>query len=161
MTRYKVAPGPVGEDRLYAARDALPLVPGSVEDCCTRLRDRTDLPSRDDAREWLTFLQALGLAAETDRGFYRVRGNPDREALADALLTNVFAVREIRDTLAAAERPLRTRAVFREIRETVPQWERNREPAWESVWQGRVERLLEWGVVFGLVDSREDGYAVR
>ena len=154
--RYKVVPEPVSYDLLLAARDALPLVPGSVEDCCGRIRDRTEIPSRDAAREWLTFLQALGLTAETDRGFYRVRTEPDAEAFLDG----VFGVREIHDALERSDGPLTASEVFEHVREIVPRWERDRRPDWEAEWAGRIERLLEWGVVFGVVERREGGYGV-
>jgi len=159
--RYKVVPGPVDADLLFAARDALPLVPGSVEDCCTRVRDRTDVPSREDAREWLTFLQALGLAAGTDRGFHRVREDPDRDPLGEAFLANVFGAREVRDALAAADGPLAPGAVFERVRDIVPRWERDRDPGWESGWRGRVGRLLAWGVVFGVFEEHDEGYTLE
>lgn len=158
--RYKIVVEPVSYDLLLAARDALPLVPGSVEDCCGRIRDRTTIPSRDAAREWLTFLQALGLAAETDRGFYRVREDPEEEALAEAFLDGVFGAREIRDALGGANGPLTASEVFDRIREIVPRWERDRRQDWESEWAARIERLLEWGVVFGIFERREGGYVV-
>ena len=158
--RYKIVPGPADADLLFAARDALPLVPGSVEDCCTRVRDRTDVPSREDAREWLTFLQALGLATETDRGFYRVREKPDRDALHEAFLGNVFYAREVSDALAAGDRPVPPEEAFELVRDTVPRWERDRDPGWESEWRRRVELLLEWGVVLGAFEKRDGAYTV-
>lgn len=156
--RYKVAPEPADEDLLYGAQEALPLVPGSVEDCCTRVRDRTVVSSRDIARKWITFLQALALAVETDRGFYRVREIPDRAVLRENFLNHVFGTREIRDTLQAANEPLAPRAVFEGIRGIVPHWERDREPAWETEWEQRIETLLAWGVVFGAFEERDGTY---
>lgn len=158
--RYKVAPEPADEDLLFGTHEALPLVPGSVEDCCTRVRDRTAVPSRENAREWITFLQALGFAAETDRGFYRVREVPDRTTLRENFLNRVFGAREIRDTLRAAGEPLAPPDVFEQIREIVPRWERDREPAWETEWQDRVETLLAWGVVVGIFEERDGAYTV-
>jgi len=46
------------------AQRAVPLVPGREDDCCARLTRRLDLPSRDVARTWLTFLRALRLVEE-------------------------------------------------------------------------------------------------
>ena len=158
--RYKVAPEPVEEDLLFAAHEALPLVPGSVENCCARVRDRTAVPSREDAREWVTFLQALGLVTETDRGFYRVRETPDRETLRENFLGRVFAAREIRDALAGVDEPLAPAAVFGRARKIVPRWERDREPAWESEWEHRVGTLLAWGVVLGLFEERDGAYTL-
>jgi len=158
--RYKVAPEPADEDLLFGTHEALPLVPGSVEDCCTRVRDRTAVPSRENAREWITFLQALGLVAETDRGFYRVRDPPDRATLRDNFLNRVFGTREMYDTLRTADEPLAPPAAFEQIREIVPRWERDREPAWETEWQDRVETLFAWGVVVGVFAEQDGAYTV-
>lgn len=157
MVRYKVIPPARDVDALFAVRDALPLVPGTVEDCCSRIRDRTDVPSRDAAREWLTFCQALGLAAETDRGFHRLRDDPDPGALGDRLLDGVFPARELLDALEA-DGPLTADAAFENLREQIPRWERSRSPDWEADWRERVEHLLEWAVAFGLVERGDEGY---
>ena len=159
--RYKVVPGPVDEDLLHAVSEAVPLVPGSVEDCCTRIRDRTGVPSREEAREWLTFCQALGLVDETDRGYYRVRDPPDGEALAAAFEDGVFGARELLDALDAADEPLDAATAFAAVRDRVPRWERDRDPDWEAEWHGRVRRLLEWGVAFGHLERADDGYQRR
>ena len=147
--RYKVVPPVRDVDFLREVAGALPLVPGTVEDCCSRIRDRTDVPARDDAREWLTFCQALGLAAETDQGYHRVSDVPDEQAIANTYRDHVFGAREV---LAAVGDGATTREVFEEIREIVPQWERARDDDWEATWQDRTERLLEWAVVFGLAE---------
>jgi len=156
--RYKVVPEPVDHDLLVAVRDAVPLVPGSVEDCCTRIRDRTALPSRERAREWLTFCEALELVASTDRGYHRHRETPDRAALADRFRHRVFGAGEVLDALAAADGPLGARATFEAVGPAVPRWERERSPDWEGEWADRVRRLLEWGVVFGCVERAAGGY---
>lgn len=158
--RYKVAPEPADEDLLFGAQEALPLVPGSVEDCCTRVRDRTAVQSRETAREWITFLQALGLVVETTRGFHRVRDPPNRTTLRENFLAHVFGAREIHDGLRAAEEPLTPRDIFEQIREAVPRWERDREPAWETEWHHRVETLLSWGVVLGVFTEQNTAYTV-
>ena len=160
MVRYKVVPPARDREALFAVRDALPLVPGSVEDCCARIRDQTDVPSRDAAREWLTFCQALGLAAETDRGFHRLREDPGREALAERLLDGVFPARELRDALAA-DGPLTPADAFSGLREAIPRWERSRSPDWEDDWRERIEHLLEWFVVFDLATREGEGYRLR
>jgi len=160
MVRYKVVPPARGREALVAVRDALPLVPGSVEDCCSRIRDGTDVPSRDAAREWLTFCQALGLAAETDRGFHRVREDPDTDELADRLLDGVFPARELHAVLAA-EGPLDADEAFVAVRDAVPRWERSRSPDWEDDWRERTGHLLGWFVGFGLVKREGGGYRVR
>ncbi|MEF8908396.1 MAG: hypothetical protein V5A13_11080 [Haloarculaceae archaeon] len=155
--RYKVIPGPADEDLLYAVSDAVPLVPGSVEDCCTRIRDRTSLASREEAREWLTFCQALGLVAETDRGYHRVRDPPEGETLATAFEENVLGAREVLDAFDTADGPLDVAGAFEAVSDVVPRWERSRDPDWEVEWRGRVRRLLEWGVVFGHLERTANG----
>jgi len=156
--RYKVAPGPAEYDLLVAAAEALPLVPGDAEDCCARIRDRTPIPARDEAREWLTFLQALGLAVETDRGFHRVRNPPDREQLAGAFPEHVYGVRELLGALESADRGLSAAETFERVRDIVPRWERDRDPDWEDTWTTRVRSLLDWAVVFGHAEVAPEGY---
>ena len=159
--RIKVVPEPADRALLREVHEALPLVPGSVEDCCTRIRDRTSVPSRDAAREWLTFAQALGLAAETDRGFHRVRDPPGDDALATAFPENVFPVEEVLAALADADGPLETVDVFEAVRDVVPRWERSRHADWESEWQDRGALVLDWCVAFGLAERVGDGYDAR
>ena len=156
--RYKVVPAPRGLDTLKAVHGALPLVPERVEDCCTRVVDRTDVPARDDAREWITFLQALGLAEETSRGFERVRTDPDVEELADAFRRRVFGAAELLDALAE-DGPLTHDEAFDRLRPVVPEWERDRHTDWEGEWRERVRRLLAWSVAFGLATREGDEFA--
>lgn len=155
--RYKVVPPARDRDFLLQVRDALALVPGSEADCCTRIRDRTAVESRADAREWLTFCQALGLVAETDGGYHRLRGDPDAEELADRLVENVFPTRELLATLEA-EGPLDPEAAFEALRDRIPRWERSRTADWEAEWRARIRHLLEWCVVFGLAERVDGAY---
>jgi hypothetical protein len=138
------------------ARRAVPLVPGTEDDCCARLLDRLALRSRDEARTWLTFLRALGLVEERDRGFVRTRDDADREALATAFREGVFGARELLDALADADDPLDVAAAFERFEPTVPRWERHKSGAWRTTWRERVARLLEWSVLLGLAE-RVDG----
>jgi hypothetical protein len=156
--RYKIVPPARDREFLLAVRDALPLVPGSVEDCCTRIRDGTDVPSRDAAREWLTFCQALGLAAETDRGYHRLRETPGADVLAERLRANVFPAREVQAVLAGAGDPVGADAVFASVRETVPNWERSRSRDWADTWRERIAHLLDWLVAFDVARTIDGGY---
>jgi len=156
--RYKVAPAPVDRATLRAAHEAVPLVPGSTEDCCARLQSRTTIETREAAREWLAFLDALGLATETARGYERVRTDPDDEPLGERFRELVFGVEEVLGTLSSAGAPRPAPSVFEECRAVVPRWERERHDEWERVWEARLTRLLEWGVEFGLVAAAGDGY---
>lgn len=155
--RYKIVPEPRSVDFLADAQRAVPLVPGTVEDCCVRLVDRTAAPSRDAAREYLTFLQALELVAETPRGFRRRRVELDRDRLAESFNGRVFGARELLDALTDAE-ALTTDQAFDRLREHVPRWERERHTDWKREWRERTERLLAWSEVFGLAERTDDGY---
>jgi hypothetical protein len=122
-----------------------------------RIRDGTPLQSRDAARELLTFMQALGLAAESERGFYRIRGDITDDQLRSAFLENVFGARELVEAVET-DGPLTAAEGLDALRAEVPRWERARYPDWESEWSQRVERLLEWATVFDLAESAEGGY---
>lgn len=147
--RYKVVPPVRSVAFLRDAAGTLPLVPGSVEDCCSRVRDGTAVTSRDEARAYLTFMQALGLVAEAERGFHRVRSPPDDAALAAAFRERVFGAREVLD--AVAEDPRSVDEAFTAISGEIPTWERDRHEDWEAEWRERTERLLGWAVEFDLV----------
>jgi len=156
--RFKRIPEPPDSlDALADYRRAVPLVPGSENDCCARLQRRTDVATRDAARTWLAFLRALELVEETDSGYARTRADADPAALADAFRERVLGAQE---ALAALdEGPTSADAVFEAVRPAVPQWERHRNPGtWEAEWRERVERLLGWAVLLGLVDRSERGY---
>jgi hypothetical protein len=81
--RYKTVPEPRGLEDLFAVRAAVPILPGSEEDCRSRIAARTAVPGRDAANEWLAFLEAIGLVAEGESGYYRTHGEPDVDALAE------------------------------------------------------------------------------
>jgi hypothetical protein len=160
--RYKVAPDPPADiDGLARAQRAVPRVPGSEDDCCTRLQDRLDLATRDDGREWLTFLDALGLATETERGYRRTGRSPteDTAAVAGDFRDRVFGAAELLDALDAVDDGTLTVADgFADLRAVVPTWERNRHDDWERVWRERTRRLLDWAVLLGLATHDGDAY---
>jgi hypothetical protein len=154
--RYKVAPPARSHAFLGTARDAIPLVPDNEADCCRSIQTATDVSDRGTAQEYLVFLQALGLVAESDRGYYRTRTDPDRADLATAFKKSVFGV----DVLLAAlgSKPVDTDDAFDALREEIPRWERERHADWEAVWRERTANLLEWAVLFGLAEKTDDGY---
>ena len=158
--RFKLVPEPPADlDFVADAQCAVPLVPGTEDDCCARLLERTDLTSRDEARTWLTFLRALGLAEEGASGFTRTRRDSDREFLADQFAERVFGADVVLEVLDDAEEPLSAEAVFEQFREAVPTWEHHKNPnSWAEIWGERVEYLLEWCVLLGLAAEVEDGY---
>ena len=146
--RYKVAPPARSLEFLGEARGAVPLVPDDEADCCRAIQRATDITDRERAREYLTFLRALGLVAESERGYYRTQDDFDPEALATACRERVFLVAELLETVDTSPRTVEE--AFEGIREEVPRWERERHADWEGVWQTRVGHLLSWAVLFGL-----------
>lgn len=172
--RFKIVPAlpdaaraepAVALDLLARARDAVPLVPRSEDDCCMRVVNAGVVGARDDASEWLTFARALELVAESDRGYHRVRDAPDptetagRAALADRFRERVFGAAELLGALAAAGDGLPVDAAFDRLRDRIPNWERRRHTDTEAVWRERVGHLLDWAVVLGL--ARWDGERYR
>lgn len=163
-----------GSERLVAyvadVQNAVPLVPGTEDDCCARLQRRQGFPSRDVSRTWLTFLRAVELADEADDGFRRTRTDPTVESLRERLLDGVLGAEEVALELIAAdaERPLTTDRGFDAVADLIPRWERTRTDDWESVWRGRIERILDWFDALGLAErvepsggERDDGEAAE
>ena len=160
MRRKPLPPPPDDLATVAAARDAVPLVPGSEDDCCARLARRLDLPGRDVAGRWLTLLEALGLVEEGARGFTRVRGVPiDRAALAEAFVAGVYGAREALAVLEAADGPLDAAAVAEATAEGAPGWERRKHGSdWPAVWRARTADLLGWLALLDLAVRVDGGY---
>ena len=157
--RLKPLPEPPASlDEVEAAQRAVPLVPGSENDCCARLMRRREFPSRDVAREWLTFLRALELAEETDSGFKRTGREPTRENVRESFRERVFGASDALAVLADADEPLDAETTFERLRETVPGWERERRRTWVEHWTERTGRLLDWLVLLGLAERADGGY---
>jgi hypothetical protein len=157
--RFKLLPEPPASlDRIAEAQAAVPLVPGTEDDCCARLMRRVGFPSRDVARTWLTFLRALELARETDDGFVRERTEPTPEHVRDAFERRVYGASEVVASLDADE-PKSIDDLFDGFEERVPTWETHRAAAdWRDVWRDRIERLLGWAVLLDLATERDGGY---
>ena len=154
-----VPPAPDSLADLRTAREAVPLVPRSEADCCARVMDRAGVPARDEAKEWLTFMRALGLVVEAERGYHRTDGSLERNRLAVAFCERVYGAESLIDSLDAAT-PASADEAFERFADLVPEWERRRHADWREVWHERVARLLDWAVLFGLA-GREDGGYVR
>ncbi|MFB6080550.1 MAG: hypothetical protein ABEJ81_06095 [Haloferacaceae archaeon] len=158
--RFKRVPEPPREvGALDDARRAVALVPDPEADCCARLRDRLDLPDRDAARAWLTFLRALSLVDRTGDGYRRTRPAPNDAERRAAFRERVYGVREALDAVEA-DGPRTAGEVADRLRDRVPAWERNRDPDWEASWRERTRRLLDWTVLLGLADRTDEGYVV-
>jgi hypothetical protein len=161
--QFKLVPEPPERlDFVADAQRAVPLVPGSEDDCCARMLDRTDLSSRDEARTWLTFLRALGLAEEQSSRFTRTRQDPEREFLEGRFREHVFGVPAVLEILSDADEPLSADEVFEKFRDEIPTWERHKNPnSWEEIWSERVGYLLEWCVLLGMVERVDGVYVVK
>lgn len=157
--RFKHVPAaPESVDVVFEARRAVPLVPDSQDDCCTRLMERVGFPARDEAATWLTFLRALDLVAEHERGYARTRDDADAEDLAARFLDGVYLAPEVRDAVAEADEPLSADAVFDAVAERVPQYERNKYPRnWREVWGETVAHELDWLALLGVLETTADG----
>jgi len=157
--QFKPVPSPPDSlEFVEEARATVPLVPKSEHDCCGRLMERTSVDLRGDAETWLTFLRALELVDEYERGYARTRTEFDRDAIAGAFEERVFAADVVLDALRASDEPLSVDAVFDRIEDVVPRWERDRHPDWRDVWRNRVVDLLEWAVLLDLAERSDGGY---
>lgn len=152
--KFKVIPEPRSRSFLRKAQQTLPLVPSSEDDCCTLLIADTEIDSRDTAREWITFLRALGLVAESDGRYYQ-RRNRSANDTATAFREHIYAAESVLRALDETD-SLSADEVFERVR--VPPWEQNRHQDWESVWRERVHRLLEWAVVLDLAEREDENH---
>jgi hypothetical protein len=157
--RFKLLPEPPESlDLVGEAQRAVPLVPGSEDDCCARLMRRVGFPARDVSRTWLTFLRALELARETDSGFVREQADPTPEHLRDAFQRRVYGASEVLASLNADESRT-VDEIFTEFKQRVPEWETHRAAEdWRDIWRERVERILGWAVLLDLATERDGGY---
>ena len=166
--QFKLVPeAPDSVDYLETVGAAVPLVPGTEDDCCARIMRKTEISPRDEARTWLTFLRALELAKEGPTGFHRVRGRPapsdpaEFSRLRESFVSRVYGVERILRILEAAEAPLTVQAVFDRFRESIPQYEQHKHRnRLRKIWGERVARILEWAVLFDLAAMVPEGYTV-
>ncbi|WP_330632342.1 hypothetical protein [Halocatena halophila] len=155
--KYKVVPPIRDRSFIETATTSLPVVPASEADCCGRLQADTSIESRDVARQWITFLQALGFVTEADGKYYQGRSPPTD--LGTAFLEGVYGAQTVVETVADSDTPLRVGEVYEAVKAIVPQYERSRRTDWEAVWETRIARLLAWAVEFELLVSSDAGYS--
>jgi hypothetical protein len=156
--RVKSVPVPPESlDTLETARRSIPLVPEPESSCRKRLVSRID-SSSEDARDWLTFLEGLGLVRESQSGYYRTRENSSD--LGEALFSGVYGAREIYEILHENEQALSAGEAFERF-EAIPRWERHHRRDPEAVWCDRIERLLGWLMLVDRVQREAGGYSLR
>ena len=160
--KFKVVPEPPDSlETVAAIHAAVSLVPDEEVSCCARLMQRTTVDSQDRAKEWLTFLRALGLAEEVDGKYRRVQRDIDPGELREAFRERVYLADEVLSVVDLVDDSLDSRAVFERVQTRVTQWERLRHTDPETVWHERVRRLLDWAVLLELLVLDDDGYRPR
>ncbi len=100
--RFRLVPPPADIDRLETIRSTVPTDPTAVDDCCAHLCQHADVPDRETARQWLVFLQALGLVANRD-GYVRTDLPVERERLQQRFEQDVYGGREIREATESGQ----------------------------------------------------------
>ncbi|MFC6754123.1 hypothetical protein [Halorubrum tibetense] len=140
---------------------AVPLVPGTTDDCCARLRERRGLPDRQTANDWLALLRVLGLVRATPRGFVRTEADPTPKRVREGLREGVLLVPETLSLLrdASGTTPVTPASLFAATRESVPRHDRARDPNWEGSWRNRADRLLRWLALVDLAEPVSDADA--
>lgn len=157
--KFKIVPGPPDSlEGLSEMHTAVPIVPDDEPSCCARLLQRTGVGSQDRAKEWLTFLRALELVNETGGKYHRIQRDSGIDALQKSFRERVYLVDDVLSVLSAADEPLDSAAVFERVEDRLPHWERLRHTDPEAVWRERVRRLLEWAVLFEMVERVDGGY---
>lgn len=158
--RFKLVPAtPDDFARVREIQEAVPLFPGDENDCCARIMERTGVAPRDEARTWLTFLRALGLAREGPAGFSRVREEPDPGRLRERFRERCYGAETVLEILETADGPLESETVYDRFREEIPAYEQYRwSDQLDEVWGERIERILEWACLFELAERTPEGY---
>ncbi|MWV38248.1 hypothetical protein [Natrialba sp. INN-245] len=162
--RFKPVPEPPeGLEAVAGVAAAVPAesdATASDADCCSRLVERADVEGREAAATWLTFLRALELV-ETERDTYRRTANDvDPESLRTTFRSRVRDVPTVLEVLEDSSTGLEVATVTRRVRDRSTErtvGRSHREPDDCARWAERVERLLEWATLFGLVDRTADG----
>lgn len=160
--QFKLVPEPADSlERIAELQSAVPLVPDQEASCCARLVEATTLESEADAREWLTFLRALGLAEETGGNYRRLPRPADPGELGDAFEERVYPAGEVLSILADADGPLSLEAVLEALEDRSAGVERLRRGDEGPGPREQLRRVLEWSVCLGLARRVEGGYVAE
>ncbi|AFO57320.1 hypothetical protein [Natrinema sp. J7-2] len=168
--QFKPVPEPPADRTLLATvRRALPVTAGDVDDCCQRLVDETPLETREAAATWLTFLRALEVASEDPAGFRRRAASSGTESdtpddldwddLGRAFRDRVYGAETVLTVLERADGPRTVEAVVDAVQERRRTTDGRPRPSRATTHRReRIERLLEWAVVFDLAERDGTGY---
>ncbi|THE63467.1 hypothetical protein D8Y22_16660 [Salinadaptatus halalkaliphilus] len=165
--KFKPVPDPPADfAAIETIHRAVPTEPDSVDDCCGELVAETPVSTRDDAATWLTFLRALEAAEETDTGFQRrdFASGFDADRVRRAFRERVHGVETVLEVLAEADRSLTLEEMSRYLADREARVGASRGTTGESEDDARaprVERLLEWAVLFDLAERTDGRYRSR
>ncbi|ARS88492.1 hypothetical protein [Natrarchaeobaculum aegyptiacum] len=161
----KFKPVPEPPDALEGLERVVHTVPArsvAVDDCCAHLVAKTDLETREEAAAWLTFLRALELVDEGREGYYRLEGASSSDGVDDrgtdvarcrrAFVDRVYGVEAVLAALEAVGKPLSASELADGVDDRLVS---DRSGSGE-----RLVRLLEWAVLFDLVERDGDRYDV-
>ncbi|MFP8954410.1 hypothetical protein ACLI4Z_15795 [Natrialbaceae archaeon A-arb3/5] len=157
--RFKPVPEPPTDLETVAdIQAAVPSTAGPVDearseegvDCCARVIRETSVGNRNDAGTWLTFLRALELVRVVDGEYGRTERPVDPAVLRPAFRERVHGVDRVLDVLEESEVPLGTAAVVDRVGSN--DGDGRRRPSAGVDPEERIERVLEWAVLFGIAE---------
>lgn len=154
--RYRSLPPVDGPAPRAVARE-LPADPTATEDCCGWLVDHGAVADVDRAREWLPFLYALDLAAETDDGYHRVTDEPTDAELRKSFRNRIYGADDLVAALAADDEPRAREDIERELARAIPadRFQRGDRGFDRETY---VTRLVGWADRLGALESTGDGF---
>ncbi|WP_440764649.1 hypothetical protein [Natronorubrum sp. DTA7] len=160
--QFKPVPEPPSDiEAIGPIFEAVPPEAGAVDDCCQHLVAETHLESRSEAETWLVFLRALELVTEESAGYRRRSdaegvtdgASPESKRLQRAFRDRVYGVDSVLEILEQADDPLTDGETFTAVRGDLTASGRDGDAGrLESRRAERIRRLLEWGVLFGLIE---------
>lgn len=169
--KFKPVPDPPADlETVAAIHRTVPTDPERVDDCCGELVADAPVSTREAAATWLTFLRALELAEETADGFRRREpvDGLDADRLSRVFCERVYGVDTVLEVLAAADEPLSADEVSRRLTDRTERRGAARGTATggapgapSGAPEERVDRLLEWAVLFDRLTRDGDRYRSR
>ena len=94
-------------------------------------------------------------------GTVGVQPDPDRTELGRAFRERVYGVEVVLETITDADRALLVDDVYEQFGPALPWYERRKhDDQIDEIWRERVERTLEWAVLFDLLERTADGYRI-